>query len=245
MAARPERVQSDLIPWGTDAGAAIACLYESLLTPGRRLDETERNGVTVSTIYAYDQDWYETAVWGERFALDHAVVVEQYGDDEDAAQEGHDRWLALMSGPIEHVPLEIVDVGSGHVWSLRDADVEVRSSGRSELREYDRWDDWRQGGSQTLRFYGQGGTVVVGNTSIEALSWNLMRHLEWCVEHWRAEIELDEMPSSFSPTVELRLPESENRWFIGKGELIGVSVSATNDRPTIMAVMHTVNLVKE
>lgn len=84
----------------------------------RKVDNYSQGDVEVDTCRVTDSDApYETAVAHPKYNSGKWVIVETYFS-EDAAQEGHNRWVATMTA--ETLPDKLTDVSSAGVAGLVD-----------------------------------------------------------------------------------------------------------------------------
>lgn len=96
----------------------------------RKVDTTVINNVgecTVDTCYVNDglQD-YETAVQHPKYNRGNWVIVEAY-DTKEEAQEGHDKWVKIMSST--QLPKKLVDCKNSFVSNLLDNNYEFEFEG--------------------------------------------------------------------------------------------------------------------
>ena len=98
-----------------DATKAISGVLKFLSVAGEMLTEKrsivgnfEREGLIVDTCWALDQEWFETGVKDKRYHNEW-IIVEQYGQDRDAAAEGHKRWVKLLTGKTPPKELQNID----------------------------------------------------------------------------------------------------------------------------------------
>jgi len=78
------------------AKAVVGTLPDLYDYEDRKVLQYDSEGLFVSTAWVSDCEWYETAIAHPDYYNGDLIVVEQYGDDRDAAQVGHARWLERM-----------------------------------------------------------------------------------------------------------------------------------------------------
>lgn len=82
----------------------------------RKVDRYEVEGMTVDTCRVTDgSHLYETDVSHLDYNMGKWIVVEAY-DTEDAAQEGHDRWVKIMT--TEPLPQSLKECGNSYTEQL-------------------------------------------------------------------------------------------------------------------------------
>jgi len=76
----------------------------------RKVDRFERDDLIVDTCSVTDSDDpYETAISHPDYNDGKWVIAETY-KTADAAQEGHDKWVQIMTAP--EIPAQLVDVST-------------------------------------------------------------------------------------------------------------------------------------
>jgi len=73
--------------------------------------ETEE--LFVSTAWVADAEWYETAIGHQAYNDGNLIIVEQYGQDRQAAEEGHKEWVGKMAG--EELPEYLEDIDAFNI----------------------------------------------------------------------------------------------------------------------------------
>lgn len=82
----------------------------------RKIDRYETDDLTVSTCKVLDsRDPFETAISHPEYNNSKFIVVETYLDRE-AAQEGHNKWVKIMTS--DTLPDELRDVGTSDTYEL-------------------------------------------------------------------------------------------------------------------------------
>lgn len=76
----------------------------------RKVDSYEEGGVFVSTCSVTDSEKpYETAIGHPAYNAGELIIVELY-DTKAEAQEGHDRWVQIMTK--KDLPDELIDIST-------------------------------------------------------------------------------------------------------------------------------------
>ena len=76
----------------------------------RKVAAYEKDDLLIDTAWVNDFSWYETAISHPQYNDDKWIIVEQYGQDRDAAEKGHEEWVEVMIA--EELPPELVDIDS-------------------------------------------------------------------------------------------------------------------------------------
>lgn len=78
----------------------------------RKVARHEFGSLIIDTCWANDCNWYETAVGHPSYNNGEWVIVEQYGEDLEAAKQGHVHWVKIMTAKDLPTQLEDIDTFS-------------------------------------------------------------------------------------------------------------------------------------
>jgi len=74
----------------------------------RRVARHEVESLIVDTCWVSDCNWYETVVSHPSYNSGSWIIVGQYGEDLEAAKQGHERWVEIMTA--EDLPTQLEDI---------------------------------------------------------------------------------------------------------------------------------------
>jgi len=90
----------------------------------RKVDRFEQGDLMVSTVEVNDgQQLFETAVLHPQYRDGEHVIVEAY-DTKEEAQEGHNRWVAVMTA--DELPEQLTDCANSEVQQMTGVEVFAR-----------------------------------------------------------------------------------------------------------------------
>lgn len=88
------------------------------MNPKDRVALYDKDNVCVSTVKAFDTGRYETAVSHPKYSEGVLIIVQEYGLDLRPAQQGHDKWVKIMTS--DPLPERLVDVSTSMIKVFKD-----------------------------------------------------------------------------------------------------------------------------
>lgn len=92
---------------GRAIGDTLICMKAAALGQIEKVARLEQGDLVVDTCVAPDTGKFETGISHPDYDEGHFIIVEEY-EDEEAAKEGHERWVAAMTA--SELPDELLDV---------------------------------------------------------------------------------------------------------------------------------------